>query len=81
MTKQKSNTDILRQIIASTLASSLPQADEDVSMQKLSAWDSMAQVQIVVAIEKQFNVEADASLVEAQSLTEIELALHKLISG
>lgn len=72
-------TDELRTIISSILQRGLPKDDNLVSMIGIPEWDSMAHVQIVVAIEKRFGVEADLALVEAQDLLSLDRALANLV--
>jgi acyl carrier protein len=48
------------------------------TMQNVSEWDSMAHVEIVVTLERCFGIEADADLVEAQSLFELVTAVEVL---
>lgn len=40
-------------------------------MDAIPAWDSLAQVQIVVAIEFEFGIEADTALIEAQTFASL----------
>lgn len=48
-------------------------------MDAIPAWDSLAQVQIVVAIESEFGIEADTTLIEAQTLVSlVEIVSLKL---
>jgi acyl carrier protein len=72
------NTPLLRVIIAEVLKQSLSDRDELVSMLDIPEWDSLAHVQIIVAIEKRFSVEANIALVEAQSLFALTRALEEL---
>ena len=46
----------------------MPTDREAVTINARANWDSMAQVQIVVAIESEFQIEADVALIEAQTL-------------
>ena len=58
----------IRKILTGQFGVALPINRGAVIMDAIPAWDSMAQVQIVVAIEAGFNIEADAALLQAQSL-------------
>jgi acyl carrier protein len=58
----------IRKILSEQLLSTLPTDREAVTMNAMANWDSMAQVQIVVAIESEFQIEADVALIEAQTL-------------
>lgn len=61
----------IRKILTEQLSTALPSCREAVLMDAISTWDSMAQVQIVVALEADFNIEADADLLQAQSLVSL----------
>jgi acyl carrier protein len=58
----------IRKILNDQFDTILPSNHDEVTMNTIPEWDSMAQVQIVVAIESEFGIEADAALIEAQAL-------------
>jgi acyl carrier protein len=43
----------------------------DISMDNVPDWDSMAHVEVIVMLEKKFDLEASAGMVEARTSTEL----------
>jgi acyl carrier protein len=72
----------IEQTIRDVLAERFPAVThlnlDDWAMQNIAEWDSMAHVEIVVELEKRFGFEADAALVEAQSLSDLVAAVGAL---
>ncbi|NJM30723.1 MAG: acyl carrier protein [Rhizobiales bacterium] len=54
---------------------------DSLAMENVAEWDSMAQVEVVVALELLFGIEADTRLVEARSLCELAAAVETLLEG
>jgi acyl carrier protein len=72
----------IRKILTDQFDMVLPSHHDEITMNTIPAWDSMAQVQIVVAIESEFGVEADTALVEAQTLAAlVEVVGAKLLAS
>jgi acyl carrier protein len=53
----------------------------DIAMDNISAWDSLAQVEVILAIEKEFGIEATAELVEARSFTGLVDAITTVLAA
>ena len=58
----------IRKILTDQLGQNLSSNRDEVTMNAIPTWDSMAQVGIVVAVESEFGIEADGALIEAQTL-------------
>ena len=72
----------IRKILTDQFGFILSSNHEKVTMNTIPTWDSLAQVQIVVAIESEFGIEADAALIEAQTLvTLVEIVGAKIMAS
>lgn len=77
-------TDIearIRKILEDELQTKLAGDARAVTMEAIPAWDSMAQVQVLVAIEREFGVEVDAELIQAQSLEALVAAIGEILAA
>jgi len=70
----------IRKILEEQLEVKLAEDAGAVTMEAIPAWDSMAQVQVLVAIEREFGVEVDAELIGAQSLTALVEAIRGVLA-
>lgn len=71
---------IRKELIVKFPAAAAIDADK-LSMENVAEWDSMAQVEIVVALEQFFGIEADTQLIEARSLHALVHAVEALREG
>jgi acyl carrier protein len=71
----------VRSLLSSLLSMDLPAASEHVTMENIPIWDSMQHVQLVVGIEQDFRIEADADLIEAQNLTALVEAVRSKLAA
>jgi acyl carrier protein len=66
----------IRQIIADTLFMPLEKIDEDASQDSIRNWDSLQQLNIVLALEQTFNVRFKPE--EFSAMTSVEKILDQL---
>jgi acyl carrier protein len=68
----------LRGVLASALAVSVSEIDDTASMETIDVWDSLKQLQIVLALEAHFNISlGDEEALEITSLNLIRAAIEK----
>jgi acyl carrier protein len=58
----------VRRILSSVLGGELPSSTDMVTMNNFANWDSLAQVQIIVALEKEFGVDASPEMITSYDL-------------
>jgi acyl carrier protein len=73
--------EMVRRILVERFPLAGPLPVDSLNMQNVADWDSMAHVEIVVQLEKVFDVEANANLVEAQSFDGLVKAIKALRIG
>lgn len=70
--------DKLKKLLAALLGVEEAQIDENASSQTIEGWDSLKQMNIVVAVEEEFGIQLDE---EESILSDSYLSLLKLISS
>lgn len=69
--------EILKQRFPSTAT----MTESDIITDNVADWDSMAHVELIVALEREFGIEATADLVEANSLTALTEVVTKILAA
>ena len=66
-------------ILSKVLNKEIDGTADAISTTTIPEWDSVAQVQIVVALESEFGIEADTALIEAHNLNLLVKAVKSKI--
>tara|TARA_B100000676_G_scaffold312737_1_gene388595 strand:+ start:1434 stop:1676 length:243 start_codon:yes stop_codon:yes gene_type:complete len=74
--KETAKSEKVRQIIADTLFMSLEEIGEDASQDSINNWDSLQQLNLVLALEQTFNVHFKPE--EFAIMTSVEKILEQL---
>ena len=74
--KETAKSEKVRQIIAVTLFMSLEEIGEDASQDSINNWDSLQQLNLVLALEQTFNVHFKPE--EFAIMTSVEKILEQL---
>ena len=74
--KETAKSEKVRQIIADTLFMSLEEIGEDASQDSINNWDSLQQLNLVLALEQSFNVHFKPE--EFAIMTSVEKILEQL---
>ena len=74
--KETAKSEKVRQIIADTLFMSLEEIGEDASQDSVNNWDSLQQLNLVLALEQTFNVHFKPE--EFAIMTSVEKILEQL---
>ena len=69
--------NFIRKIIAETTSTQEDKIDENTSMENLNKWDSLAQVKIILSIEKKYKKVKTSDLMELTSVKKIINYLKK----